>query len=309
MIRVFHHDDLDGYGAAAVIKYLLLPKLGYDSDVEYIELNYNHATDKEKLAIVQPEDEVYILDYSFGEDMYDSFIKLYNTVTNKRIVWIDHHKTSVEFKKNHSTEVDNISNLIVEGTSGAALTYMWVMNDTQESLHSAFLESNLPMFLRYISDYDCWNKKYIESDYFKLGMDVSDYRNLYSTVWMNLFDSDSTNLSKDNLVERIVYLGKVVKKYLDNDYAFVRRSIGYESELNGTKCFCVNSPGTSWVFGDLISKYPMCVLYEHDGDEYAVSLYSEGEVDCSAIAAAYGGGGHPGASGFRCKELPFKKIK
>lgn len=52
MIRVFHHDDLDGYGAAAVIKYLLLPRSGYDSDVEYIELNYNHVTDKEKLIVL-----------------------------------------------------------------------------------------------------------------------------------------------------------------------------------------------------------------------------------------------------------------
>ena len=28
MIKVFHHNDLDGYGAAAVLKYELFTKLG-----------------------------------------------------------------------------------------------------------------------------------------------------------------------------------------------------------------------------------------------------------------------------------------
>lgn len=61
------------------------------------------------------------------------------------------------------------------------------------------------------------------------------------------------------------------------------------------------------MFGDLMEKYPLCALFTFDGEMYTVSLYSEGQQDCSVIAAAHGGGGHPGASGFRCKELPFKK--
>lgn len=42
------------------------------------------------------------------------------------------------------------------------------------------------------------------------------------------------------------------------------------------------------------------------GDLFKVSMYSE-FVDVSEIAVKYGGGGHKGASGFQCTELPFRK--
>ena len=43
--------------------------------------------------------------------------------------------------------------------------------------------------------------------------------------------------------------------------------------------------------------------------QWTVSLYStKSDIDVSIIAKNYGGGGHKGASGFQCKELPFKLI-
>ena len=48
--------------------------------------------------------------------------------------------------------------------------------------------------------------------------------------------------------------------------------------------------------------------FSFDGDKWTVSLYST-SVDVSEIAKKYGGGGHKGASGFHCKELPFMKEK
>ena len=44
-----------------------------------------------------------------------------------------------------------------------------------------------------------------------------------------------------------------------------------------------------------------------DGTQFTISLYSE-VVDVSEIAKKYGGGGHKGASGFHCKQLPFSKT-
>jgi nanoRNase/pAp phosphatase (c-di-AMP/oligoRNAs hydrolase) len=37
-----------------------------------------------------------------------------------------------------------------------------------------------------------------------------------------------------------------------------------------------------------------------------VSLYSE-KVDVSIIAKNHGGGGHAGAAGFICRDLPFER--
>jgi nanoRNase/pAp phosphatase (c-di-AMP/oligoRNAs hydrolase) len=49
-------------------------------------------------------------------------------------------------------------------------------------------------------------------------------------------------------------------------------------------------------------------MFIYDGDQFAVSMYSEKpEVDCSVVCKKHGGGGHKGASGFTCKTLPFVK--
>jgi len=42
-------------------------------------------------------------------------------------------------------------------------------------------------------------------------------------------------------------------------------------------------------------------LYETGDDEYKVSLRSKKEIDVSAIAVAFGGGGHVRAAGFLAK--------
>ena len=55
-----------------------------------------------------------------------------------------------------------------------------------------------------------------------------------------------------------------------------------------------------------LRRYPVCIAYIHDGEKFTVSLYSE-SVDVSVIAKAHGGGGHKGAAGFICAELPFTK--
>ena len=43
-----------------------------------------------------------------------------------------------------------------------------------------------------------------------------------------------------------------------------------------------------------------------DGSKWTVSIYSTNKnIDCSELAKKYGGGGHKGAAGFQCENLPF----
>jgi len=63
----------------------------------------------------------------------------------------------------------------------------------------------------------------------------------------------------------------------------------------------------SAAFGDEVKNYPFVIAYAHTGKEFSVSLYSTNStIDCSVIAKAFGGGGHKGAAGFRCTELPWQ---
>ncbi len=64
----------------------------------------------------------------------------------------------------------------------------------------------------------------------------------------------------------------------------------------------------SLAFNELMFDYPICIGFVYDGKQYTVGLYSR-EIDVSEIAKKYDGGGHKGAAGFVCKELPFKIKK
>jgi hypothetical protein len=57
-----------------------------------------------------------------------------------------------------------------------------------------------------------------------------------------------------------------------------------------------------------IEPYDIMITFCRSPDKmWNVSLYStKPEIDCGAIAKSFGGGGHRGASGFQCKELPFE---
>lgn len=296
-VKIFHHNDLDGYAAAAAVFYERYEGV-YDPIIQFIELSHE-STDKEKIETVEEGDIVWLVDYSFSESTLPN-LKYILKKANK-VYWIDHHNTSIKLVKMYP-ELVQIDGLVLEGISGAALTYMYINGIKPENY-----EDEVPYFLKIISDYDCWQKKYSQSDFFALGMKVTDMRNISSTTYSSLFKDKS--MSKSTTVDTIVERGLTIRKYLNEEYKFIREHYGYEAIIEDYKCFCVNNEGNSWVFGDLISQYPICILFSFNGESYMVSLYSDDpDVDCSKIAEKFGGGGHRGAAGFTCTALPFKKI-
>ena len=58
----------------------------------------------------------------------------------------------------------------------------------------------------------------------------------------------------------------------------------------------------------LVEPYDLMIAFCRRKDKlWNVSLYStKTDVDCGAIAKSFGGGGHKGAAGFQCAELPFE---
>lgn len=52
------------------------------------------------------------------------------------------------------------------------------------------------------------------------------------------------------------------------------------------------------IFNDYRDKYPVCVMYQFTGECWKYSVYTNGQLDASALASVFGGGGHKGAAGF-----------
>ena len=93
--------------------------------------------------------------------------------------------------------------------------------------------------------------------------------------------------------------------YRDNYCANLRKAFGFECRLLSPfgkyeKCYALNAyQFGSQQFGELMKTYDILVAFIYDGEKTTVSLYTEKpDVDVSAIAKEFGGGGHKGAAGF-----------
>lgn len=75
------------------------------------------------------------------------------------------------------------------------------------------------------------------------------------------------------------------------------------SELGESSERCERCKGHGY-----IEPYDLMISFVRRKDKlWDVSLYStKPDVDCGDLAKSFGGGGHKGAAGFQCKELPFE---
>ena len=85
---------------------------------------------------------------------------------------------------------------------------------------------------------------------------------------------------------------------------------GVLKHLEGYKAFALNLGLCNSEYFKSVDNgtYDLLIPFSFDGDEWIISLYSR-NIDVSEIAKKYGGGGHKGAAGFHCKELPFCKLQ
>ena len=365
------HNDADGYMAMANMfeaiigfdniignPYIKSEKqtaiMNLDDPDLFLNLNYPMEFPYEKV----PENRiVFITDYSFTEETVHILYEI--AKKSKRVVWTDHHKTSMWFKNHPAEEIDEkIIAILYDGSSSTMTThyinkfleiYLVINNysyiselrltealyafmdnltdtprkvaediadiyekDSKANLISVFAKTGLadiepPMYIKLIDDYDIWKHEYDTTLAFHYGLDMFNHGVYVNLIRDDLHGSDRTMLD-------IFEEGDVIERYINHQneeistkYSFVRRFF-YDEEHGMVDILCVNGRGNSFVFGDKFDKYPFCLLYHYDGDEWKYSIYChkkylEQGYDASIIAKDYGGGGHAGASGFSTKNL------
>lgn len=310
----FHHIDIDGYSSGRIV-YEHIPNR---DEARFIPISY---PEKFPLEEIKDKEDVYLVDISFGEDTFNQLKSV--CAKAKNVTWIDHHKTSVDLIKDHKEEIDKLFNLNYFVNScgcGAVLTHLHFYYDQLDNLEfdketKMFYDKTLtsdplwvPEWLLFLDDHDCWKKLYYPTtDHIILGIEAITYE-IKSTFW--------DDLKNDKMyLKRLELDGRNIKRYLDAKYTKDRISGKYETLIDGNKAIVMNSRGNSWVFGDEINNYPITCLWDYNGDDgkYSYSIYTNLEkfpnVDCSEIAAKFGGGGHKGASGFSSDYLLFKPIE
>lgn len=244
---------------------------------------------------------IYMVDYAIQPN--DEMIKFWNwcKAMEYEFVWIDHHITAIENLGHYSiTGLRNIKE------SGCMNTWKYVHNDETS-----------PMILRYVNDFDIWNKASIYSwektlfplIYFleSLGSDLNDNEcELVKTLKACFTD----NINTDNIIK----IGQYISKFVNNQYARALRRIK-EVEWNGYKCLVLNS---SFRGSEQFYQYEtedgnpadLMIVWSYDGKKYTFSIYTtKKNIDVGNICQTFfNGGGHKGAGGGCSSKFPFYEL-
>ncbi len=275
-MKIIYHNDADGKCAAHVIADKFHHNLENNKD-DYIEVNYGMEF---PFDVIKKDEKVFIVDYSIETEEMDKLL----TITSN-VFWIDHHITAIEKYENYPYKIRGLRKI---DYSGCVLTYLYLNKVSY---------GQVPMPIRYIGDRDTWQWKFgEETKLFCSGAELYDLHPL-SPDWDILFNNIS-NVKKD---------GAIVEQYKTQRNKEYVKSFAYHTVFEGYEALVVNIGHVGSEIFDSLEKKPLLIMYVYDGIEYKVSLRSE-TLDVSKIALKYGGGGHPGASGFECQEIPWKLI-
>ena len=307
-ILVYHHNDLDGYAAAAAVFYGMNLHACKDVKLNFEFRSIAFPTTWETFVNEDTEprefSEVVIVDYGFTENNVNILKDLveYLNYTAEHISWIDHHVTSIAAEKClPKYDKFKFTSYINTSRSGAWLAYEY------------FGEMNrVPRVIKYVDDYDRWVHDYSESTLLNDAFFCTpELKNPESDEWDELIGNDWSDYL-NVLVEK----GKIVNQYRDQ-LAESHKKFAYEVTIKGFEQYsavALNDRGNSKCFGDLVKQYQICILYhENKLGEIAMSLYSdpafvEAGVDVSPIALKHNGGGHPGASGCAMSVEEFYSV-
>ena len=307
-MKIFYHDDLDGRCAAYWVDCYLMDygDMWYNKkNPEYFPMDY----DKDfSLNEIKEDEWIFIVDYSIDPEVMEKLLNI-----TKEVIWIDHHKSAIEKYKNFNEEIDGIRK---DGIAASALSFIYFFNkkilkNIDKIKDYNDLVGEVPEFTLYISDFDTWHFNFKElSSYFITALDKLHDTSPLSDIWQNL-ENDEEYDGKDNfLLSEMLDIG--VSLY-NQDIVKYNKEIdkySFESWFGNNKCLVMNISGNGKI-GELARDrgYDLIFCYIFDGEKYNISLYSSDKIDSSKIAIKYGGGGHKGASGFRCNNLTFENKR
>lgn len=276
---IYHSEDLDGFCSAAVVKYRI---------PEAVLIPADYGDDPSDLiARVDRDDTVFVVDFFLG---VAHMSKLAETC---KLIWIDHHLTAIR-----ACETAGIS-ISIPGkreVGKAACELVWEF---------LFPSTPLPLAVTLLGRFDVRDHTDPRTIPFQFGMraeNLDPQSDVAMDVWQRLFEGDIT------LLNSIMEVGASIFQYQQQfDRKYFRR-YGYTGRfLNLPAVFLNRGIAGSFAFADCDPKLLKVAYCRTKDGRWSVGLYSDNpDIDCGALAARFGGGGHRGAAGFTCDAFPFQ---
>lgn len=296
---IYHSADFDGIFCREIAKKFL------GTDGEYIGWNFGDP------PLSLPDGELFVLDLPldkpFGFLNANDWPHLISTVEKKvRVVWIDHHKTSID---SHPTDIPGYR---IDGVAACRLAWQYFHSepffdkteDNRLPTKEEFVARQVPepLAVRLAGEYDVWDKRDPNADLFQYGL------RSYEPNFGRLL-SDDIAISQSEALQ-VCQTGYGSRRYAQTvDAGNMKAS--FLREWEGLKFLCLNGRGNSLTFASRDvpeTGHDALLMFYFQGKQFIVSLYHavhRTDIDLSVIAKKYGGGGHKGACGFQCDKLPF----
>lgn len=276
----YHSADLDGHCSGAIVKYM-------QPDCEMIGINYGQEF---PWGRIKKDETIFMVDFTLQPFEQMETLAVMNT-----LIWIDHHKTEIDEALKRGFSTPGIQRV---GIGACALVWEWLQGPIGDPM---------PEAVRLLAEYDVWNHGDIQTLPFQYGFRMfKDTRPDNQGLWETFFRTNGA------AVDSVVKTGKTILDYEQSQNEKFCRAYSFDTELNGLKAIACNRGFTNSKLFDSVwdeNQYDLMVTFvrlKPPAHKWTVSLYStKPEVDCGVIARQFGGGGHQGAGGFQCEQLPF----
>jgi uncharacterized protein len=272
----FHSADLDGHCSGAIVKHRF-------PACEMIGIDYGQPFPFETVKV---DETVYMVDFSLQP--FEEMVEL-NSICN--LTWIDHHKSAM-------LDWEEWNRPIKEAylqSDHAACELAW---------NHLFGHLPMPKAVFWLGRYDIWkHKENPGSLEFQYGMRIVPNTSPDNQdFWKELF-------SQNDLTFRLRDQGLGLLTYEKNQNTKFISAYGFYTELDGLKCIAANRGMSNSLLFESVwnhEMYDAMLMFAWKNGQWTISLYTDKPgIDVSKVAKARGGGGHIGAAGFQCKELPF----
>jgi len=284
---IYHNADLDGFCSAAIVKKFLLAQGTKDEEIRMLGWDYGQPSP------IQVDGDIYIVDICLPENDMIA-LRSYNA----NVVWIDHHKSAIQ---DSMGKWDWLPGLRRVGDSAAKLCWEFFYPDVP-----------LPTVVYWVDRFDVW-KKTSESGY-------NDWKSVMEIQWgmraelKDPKDPDAFYLWNESftfLKTSIINKGTAIYKFIEDQNVIISKR-AFVLDFEGLQFCAVNHEGNSETVKSVVKpEHDAIMLFRFDGQlgKWKFSLYENElnpkKIDLSVIAKKLGGGGHAGACGFECDQIPF----
>jgi len=282
-VKCFYHGvDFDGKCSGAIVK-IAFP------DCHMIGIDYGDPFPWES---VSEGEEVWMVDFTIQP--HQGMEHLYR-ITGGRLVWIDHHKTSLDWAG--LSGFDNVCKGIRDAKyAGCELTWRYIHPLVQGG------DDGFPRAVALLGRYDVWDHQHPQTLPFQYGMTLAAKPVEDTAWWHDLF-------TREQAVLDIIETGHICMAYSENSHAGVCQMAGFDLEWEGLKWTAINGPyrGTAVHksrFDPAVHDAMLGFYWTGKMLMYSTTTDKPG-VDVSVIAKNHGGGGHKGAAGFQAASIPF----